>query len=379
MVKKKICFITAVPETATSFLKSHISALSKIYSVHYICNAPDKSVVDVGCEEFFNIEIERKISIRKDIKALIKLYCLFKRQRYDSVHSVTPKAGLLTAIAAWLASVPVRIHIFTGQVWANMRGWRRVLFKSIDKLIVLLDTDILVDGEGQRKYLIRNNILRESNSYVMGDGSICGVDTERFSPSDDARNSIRKQLKIGGEKTVIEFLGRLNKDKGLYDLLPVFNEIVVEVKDAYLLLVGPDEEKVLDHIVEYSNIKSGVNYKYYGVTTSPELLLQAADIFVLPTYREGFGSSVIEASAMGLPVVCSNAYGVMDAMVDNVTGLRCDVGDKGSLKKCLIRLIRDPYLRQQLGKAGRERVVRLFSGERITKEWVRFYIDRVGS
>ena len=377
MDKKKICFITAIHGTAMAFLRVHMAALSKTYKVHYVCNATEEAVAAIPCDEFYKVEIERGLSIGKDIKALIKLYKYFKAQKFAAVHSVTPKAGLLTALAGWLAGVPVRIHIFTGQVWATRKGFMRWMLKCFDKLIATLDTDILVDGEGQRQYLIQNGVLKESNSTVIGAGSISGVDLNRFSPSEQTRTDMRNQLGLGPEKTVLAFLGRMNHDKGIFDLLSVYNGIAAENKDLFLLLVGPDEEDIMAHLKDYPNIQSGTNFLYYGKTPTPETILQAGDIFVLPTYREGFGTSVIEASALGLPVVCTDVYGVMGAIVDNVTGIRCRVGDRESLREALMPLIQDTDLRRKLGRAGRARVEELFDANVVTASWLDFYHKRV--
>lgn len=319
------------------------------------------------------VGIERGISVLKDIKGLFSLASYFKDMHFDAVHSVTPKAGLLTAIAGFFAKVPIRIHIFTGQVWANKKGFSRWLLKLMDKIIARLNTHILVDGEGQRQFLIKNGVVDEYKSRVLGQGSICGVNLKRFFPSIEVRESIRKELKISKETIVFVFLGRLNHDKGLFELLPAFNRLAAENSNVFLLLVGRDEENVSAHFGDYKHIASEKNFFFYGVTNEPQRLLQAGDVFVLPTYREGFGSSVIEASALGLPVICSDAYGVMDAMVDNITGVRCKVGDPESLYNAMNSFVEDPGLIRRLGNAGKERVIRVFDGARMSELWVSFY------
>ena len=161
----------------------------------------------------------------------------------------------------------------------------------------------------------------------------------------------------------------------MYDLLPAFNQVAQSHKEVYLLLIGRDEDNVASRFSEYDNLIPGQNFCYYGMTDEPQKLLQAGDVFVLPTYREGFGTSVIEASALGIPVICSNAYGVMDAMVDNVTGLRCRVGDVDSLSDAMSTFVDSPELIQELGAAGRKRVCEHFDGAIITQLWVDYYKD----
>lgn len=370
---KKICFITAVHGSAYSFLRDHMAALQKEYKVHYVCNEPDINNIKVPNDGYHCVDIQRKISIVKDLKALWQLYRYFRKERFDAVHSVTPKAGLLTSIAAFFARVPVRIHIYTGQVWANKKGFMRFLLKTMDRMIALFDNQILVDGEGQRQFLIKNKVVSEKNSKVLGSGSICGVNLERFNPSVEVRTEKRKELGIDDSKTVFVFMGRLNHDKGVYELLNAFNRLAAEREDVYLLLFGHDEENVSDTFQNYPNIKVRDNFCYYGATPEPQKMLQAGDVFVLPTYREGFGSSVIEASALGLPVICSDAYGVMDAMVDNVTGLRCNVGDVESLYIAMARLTENKPMQAFLGKNGKDRVLSEFDGSKVTVNWQMFY------
>lgn len=377
---KKICFVVASPYTALSFLKDHIKALSAIYEVYLVANQAIPSVIEsLDIKDFKCIQIERNINIQSDVRALLELQKYFKEQKFEAVHSVTPKAGLITALAAYWAQIPHRIHIFTGQVWATKHGMMRFLLKCMDKMIVKLDNHILVDGKGQRQFLIKNHIVSATNSRVLGDGSICGVNTNNFIPNQNTKNNIRMELQIPEDKTVFVFMGRLNKDKGITELLTAYDRICNTHKNTFLVLFGNDEGNYQDTFTQYTNIKNHTNFLYYGRTDRPYEMLQVADVFVLPTYREGFGSSVIEASCLGLPVICSDAYGVMDAMVDNKTGLRCKVADVDSLYQCMEKLSMNPSLRQELGNNGRERVLKYFSNDRLTKLWVDFYRNILNS
>ncbi len=373
---KKICFVVSAPISASVFLMTHMQCLKEFFDVHLVANFSDEKEMTrfegITCHK---VEIERSINLFLDIKATFQLKKLFQKERFYSVHSVTPKAGLVTALAGKLANIQNRIHIFTGQVWATRTGFMRWVLKYLDKLIASLNTTLLVDGESQRKFLINNGILTASNSFVIGNGSICGVDINRFKYSDDVRIDIRSELGLHDSQVVFIFLGRLNRDKGIYELLNAFNRLVEDNKNAFLLLVGIDEDGYDNSIEMYPNIKKNQNYCFYGKTSRPERLLHAGDVFVLPTYREGFGSSVIEASCLGLPVICSDTYGVMDAMVDNVTGLRCKTADVESLYGCMLELYNSPELRKKLGENGNTRVIEKFSGDVLNKAWVDFYLN----
>jgi len=373
MQRKRICFIVAVPGSAQSFLKDHIKELSKYYDVYLACNIQsDKEIEGLDVKGFFSFPISRKISLHNDLIALIKLTSYFKKMRFDAVHSVTPKAGLITALASWTTGIKHRIHIFTGQVWATRDGLSRFMLKAIDKLISGLDNQILVDGKSQQAFLIKEGVLNASNSLVLGDGSICGVNTSRFMPSKTIRTSCRKRLGIPNNKIVYVFMGRLTRDKGVYELLHAFNKIAKKRDNVFLLLFGTDEEKISTSFSKYENLSKS-NFLYYGLTKEPQNMLQAGDVFVLPTYREGFGSSVIEAACLGLPTITSDAYGVLDAPVPNETGLQCKVGDSDSLYNAMLEMAENGLLREKMGANGRKRILSKFSGEVVVSHWVKFY------
>ena len=368
--------MVAVPGTVMAFLRDHIAALSVDYDVYLMCNIPDKECVSsLPLKGVFHIDINREISLRQDIKAVIQAYRVYRMMDFDAVHSVTPKAGLVTALAASLARIKNRTHIFTGQVWATRKGFQRILLKIIDVLIARLDNHILVDGKTQRSFLEKEGVLRKGKALVFCNGSIAGVNADRFHPSEKDRVEERSKIGIGDGMLTYIFLGRLNRDKGINELYAAYNKLAGKEKDVFLLIVGYDEENFVDKIRNYPNIKNGVNFYYYGSTRFPERVLNAGDVFVLPTYREGFGSSVIEAACVGLPCICSDAYGVLDAYKEGVTGLRCHVGDVQSLYERMKEMHEDRAMVKQMGENSRNRVLQDFNVDSIVKCWVDFYRD----
>ena len=371
---KKICFVVAIPGTANAFLRDHIEALSQEHEVYLMGNIPDAEAISgLKLAGWHSIEIERGISICRDMKAVWQAWHYFREMKFDAVHSVTPKAGLVTALAGWLAGIKHRTHIFTGQVWATRKGVMRCLLKALDKVIVMLDNHILVDGRSQRSFLIQEGVLKEEQAEVFGEGSISGVNTSRFVPDEICRRKIRRQLGIPDGTLVYTFIGRLNHDKGIGELYEAFNRLSGETQDVFLLLVGNDEEGYLKRLPLYPNIRDGVNFCFYGHTSEPEKVLNAGDVFTLPTYREGFGMSVLESACIGLPSITTDAYGVRDASIEGVTGLRCKVGDAESLYDCMKQFHDKRELVTRMGEAARKRVLEHFSGELLTKYWVEFY------
>lgn len=254
----------------------------------------------------------------------------------------------------------------------------RTTLKMMDRMIALLDTKILVDGEGQRQYLIQHGILSEKNSSVPANGSIAGIKLDRYVISDAVRKEEREKLGIKADDVMYIFLGRLNHDKGIGELYEAFNRLVTECPDAKLLFYGMDEEGYEEKSLAFENIKRDVNFFFPGRTNKPYDSLQAGDVFVLPTWREGFGVSVLEAQALGLPVITSDAYGVVDASVPNVTGLRCGVNDPEGLYACMKQYYHDASLRKAHGAAGRKRVEEDFDNKLVSQAWLEFYEGMLG-
>jgi glycosyltransferase involved in cell wall biosynthesis len=378
MSKKNICFVVSSPFTAKAFLVKHFVHLSKDFNVYLVANFEnfDQSIFKgIPLKGIKSIAIAREINLIKDFKALVSLRKYFKDMQFAAVHTVTPKAGLLGVLASRMAGINKRIHIFTGQVWHTKQGLFKKLLMYLDRFIVWNATDILVDGESQRQFLIKNKIVSVTNSFVLGRGSISGVDTNRFVPNESVKIEIRKELGITKNEVVYMFLGRMNVDKGINELADSFNKLQKKHSNIRLLLVGGDEENMTAMIKEkVENIEVVV---FYGVTPRPERLLQACDVFCLPSYREGFGTSVIEASLLGKPIICSDTYGLTETIIENKTGLRHKVADVDSLFLQMEKLVNNKELREELGKAGRTYVLENFSAELISEKWLEFYKNKL--
>ena len=373
--KKRICLVISQFGTARVFLRDHILLLSSEFDVYLVGYFDKQEMIDakklaiIDCK---SIPVCRNINLYYDLKSVFELRKYFKKMKFSVVHSITPKAGLLNSLAGRLAGIENRVHIFTGQVWHTHKGLMKFLLITFDKLITKLNTHILVDGESQRQYLIQHNVISPKNSSVLGKGSISGVNVSRFAPSQKTRDEFRRDLNFNN-KTVFSFLGRLNVDKGILNLFEAFNTLCKQNDDVHLFIIGWDEENMIDSLSHYPNIKQNVNFTFFGPTITPEGVLQSADVFCLPSYREGFGTSVLEASCLGIPVICSDTYGLMDAMINDVTGLRHEVGNTNSLFVQMKKLADDKDLRERLGENGKANIHDNFSGEYLSREWLKFY------
>jgi len=246
------------------------------------------------------------------------------------------------------------------------------MLKQFDKLIVLFATHVLADSPSQRDFLVAEGVLPQGKGIVIGHGSICGIDAHRFHPDAQVGNAVRAELGINAEQTVILFLGRLNRDKGIPELAAAFAAIAAQHADVVLLLVGAEEDFPFLRIQEvcgmYRDRLRRVNF-----TPTPERYMAAADIFCLPSYREGFGQVIIEAGASGVPSVASKIYGITDAIEDGKTGLLFPAGDVAALTRALLKLIENRELRQIMGEAARVRALALFASDKITAELIDLY------
>ena len=323
--------------------------------------------------QVIDIPIERKVHFFKDLAALFSLFSLFNKERFDVIHTVSPKAGLLGMLAGYLSQTKNRFHTFTGQVWANSGGLSKTFFKAIDRLICRLATKVFADSQSQIDFLIAEGVCNKSEITVLGNGSISGVNLLRFKPDSAARKNCRDSLAASENDIVFLFVGRVCRDKGIFDLLAAFDKMSSHFeKNIYLWIVGPDEGDIGPGLKEmYPDLKSHV--KWIGASFEPEKYMAAADIFVLPSYREGFGSVVIEAAACKIPAIAYVTEGITDAIEDQQTGLFVRKYDVEDLASNMNLLAVNADLRQMLGKNAYERVLRSFSSDAVTAEWLTFY------
>lgn len=375
--RKRICIVATIPFSLKMFMSPHIRALSVEHDVMLVANGAAEYLAELlGSHVSFKaMPIERKVSLRKDIASLFALWQFFRREQFDCVHSITPKAGLLSMLAAKLAGVPLRLHTFTGQVWATETGLRRWLLKSLDKLLARSATRTLADSISQRLFLIEHGVVTPQEIAVLADGSIAGVDVQRFQYSAEMRAQIREQLNIPAEDVVFLYLGRLNRFKGIPELLRAFEMAVQNRRNLHLVVAGPDEENLAAAVDAVAiNIPGRVHRVEY--VNHPEQYMSAADVFCLPSYREGFGSVLIEAASIGIPAIASRIYGITDAVEDGVTGILHQPASDHEIAAAMLLLANDENLRRRMGSSARARVVEKFSEARLTKAFTDLYRDQ---
>jgi glycosyltransferase involved in cell wall biosynthesis len=372
--KPAIVFVATTPFAVNAFLRSHLLLLAKTYDVTLCVNTAayplDKDIQ--SAVRIQHIDIARKIAPWQDLRAFVQLLESLWVLRPVVVHSMTPKAGLLAMFAGRLTRVPWCFHTFTGQIWANKTGMGRLLFKGIDRLIALAANAVFADSTSQCRFLEQQGVVGTNGVTVLGEGSVSGVDLERFHPDSNARMSLRTELDLNNEIPVFVFVGRLVRDKGVFDLVEAFANVNAAYPNWELWMVGPDEDGLEKKLSQYGQ-KVGANIRWFGRTFSPERYMAAADVFVLPSYREGFGSAIIEAAACAIPTIAYKIDGVIDAVVDGRTGVLIDIGDLRGFAQAMKDLGNSPDKRNRLGQSAFQRAVEYFSSTKVSGEWQAFY------
>jgi glycosyltransferase involved in cell wall biosynthesis len=374
MTKEKIAIVSAVPETILAFMTKHLQALALEYSTYAICSNASNIPLErlIPSVAYLNMPIERKTSPFKDLISLFKLILLFRSHQFILVQSITPKAGLLSMLAAWICRVPIRVHVFTGQVWVTRKGFSRWYLKSFDRLIAFLATSLLADSPSQKQFLVDEGIANARDIQVLADGSVCGVDDLKFKPNAEAKKEIRAQLSIPEEATVALFIGRLKRDKGVLDLASAFGGLDSSFNSLYLVFVGPDEDELREQILHLVSLGRN-QVRFVEHVNNPEDFIASADFLCLPSYREGFGLVTIEAAAVGIPTLASRIYGITDAIVDGVTGLLHEPGDLAGIAEGLRTMAAIPETRISMGDAAQKRALELFSTSRIVNAQLSYY------
>ena len=347
---KKICFITTVSGTLKAFVLNTAKYIHENtdWDITFICNY-DKQFEEKLPDyiHYIPVKMERGINLG-GIKAIAELKRIFKKERFDLIQYSTPNASLYASVAGKLAKVPDRLYCQWGMVFVGFSGIKRRIFKLMEKFICKLSTWIEPDSKSNLKFSHEQGLYPEDKGSVIWNGSASGVNLQKFDifQKSDYRKAIRSQYQIPEDAFVYGFVGRITRDKGINELLLAFKQLSPE--NSYLMLVGREEiNKNIDFDL-FNWSKSAENVIYTGSTSVVEQYLSAMDVYILPSYREGFGSGVIEAEAMGLPVIVSNIPGPTDAMIKDETGLVVEKADVRSLKEAMEIIRNDRELYQSL-------------------------------
>ena len=314
------------------------------------------------------VPMERHISIVRDLKSLIKMIRVFRKEKPQVVHSMTPKAGMICMVAAWLTYVPVRIHTFTGLVWPTATGMKRKLLMMTDWLTCACATHVIPEGQGVLNDL-KNGGITKKPMKVLGYGNVKGVDMERFSP---ARFVVTK---IPDVFTFV-FVGRIVSDKGINELVEAFVKLHDKHKNTRLVLVGNYEhnlDPVSDKTRQLIETNDGIEAR--GAKYGDDLLQMYvdADCFVMPSYREGFPNTVLEAGAMGLPSIVTDINGSREIIENEKNGLIVPAKDADALYVAMERMLTDTAVRSTMKQNARQMIESRFEKNFVQSCQIEFY------
>ncbi len=370
LTNRQIARVSTIPFPMLTQLRPQLKAINEAGGEITLIASNDElgnqlNELDHGV--FKPISMAREIKIFADLITLFRLWHLFRKQRFDIVHSITPKAGLLCAIAARAAGVPIRLHTFTGQPWVTMHGIKKTLIQRCDQFISTLNTQCYTDSVSQQEFLIRHNIIHPQHLKVLGSGSLAGIDLARFNSSNfttTENSDFKTSLGLQQETLIFIFVGRVTEDKGIYELLDSTSQLLKQGHDIALLIVGPFEQQLQCEIPTLFHQIDQHKIIYTGFSREPERYMAIADVLCIPSYREGFGTVVIEAAAMGLPTIGTNIYGLSDAVIDGETGLLVEPKNVTQLTLAMQNLIDNPQLRTQLGENAKKRALSEFDSKK---------------
>ncbi len=378
----KVCRVATVSYYLVSQLKTQAEFLRDSGMNVVLISSDGPELSELNLNERLNhevIDIPRSIKPFKDVIAFLKLMKTYRKYKFEIIHSTTPKAGLLTAVAAFLLGTPVRLHTWTGQQWVNLKGPIRWLSRFSDKIIGWLNTRCYADSKSQCQFLLKEKIIVSQKLHLIGQGSLAGVDLKRFDPgrwSESEKLALKNELSISTSSKILTFLGRISRDKGIVELLSAFKTLIHHGYDVDLLIIGPRDQDCggANHFC-LSRMDQSQRIHYLGYTKYPERYLAISDIFCLPSYREGFGTVVIEAAAMGLPTVGTKINGLIDAVDNGKTGILVQARDEKSLFNAFCKMIDDPVLTMTMGNAARKRCVAQFDSNIVNKLVVEEYLN----
>lgn len=363
---KKICAISTVEVTMNSFIIPAMRVMKEHgYDVTLVCNMSEE-FYKKNSEEFhcINIPMKRGTSLTDLVKMPFVFRRLFKRERFDYVQYATPNASLYASIGAKMAKVPKRVYCQWGIRYVGNEGVMRRLLKFFEKITCMCSTHIRPASWKNLDFAVEEGLYEREKAAAIGDGGTIGIDLKQFdiSKKGDLKQSVQEQYPQLEGKTVFGFVGRMNRDKGVFELLEAFMRLNQKYSDIALLLIGDMEGELPAHLMHY---KENPNIINTGWTNEVPKYISALDVLVHPSYREGFSMVIQQAMAMEIPVVTTNIPGPSEVIEKDVTGVLAEPRDVDTLYDAMAWMVEHPEQRVAMGKAGRVRCEKHFTRERM--------------
>ncbi|ADR35069.1 glycosyl transferase group 1 [Sulfuricurvum kujiense DSM 16994] len=363
MSKKKISIVLTVPLSIETWFKGQPRYLSDFYDIELITSYSE-SIEKIKAYENVSITIvdfTRQINPLKDLAVLFSLWRHFRLRKPDMVYTITPKAGLLGMMAAWLARVPLRVHLIVGLAYMGSSNKRRMLLKAIEKITYFFATNLYSNSLNLIEIIRKELTSKKVN--VIGYGSVNGVDTAHFNDTftSEEKFSLRHNLRIDRDDFLLLFTGRIVADKGINELIAAFEHLALIHPKIRLLLVG-DYEHELDPIhpdtFELITVHSRISVIPFQSDIRPYFCI--ADVLVLPSYREGLPNVLIEAGSCGLPLIATDINGCNEVIIEGDNGLLVEPKSISHLIDGIEKLVDSPDLYAALKKNARKSILKRY-------------------
>lgn len=374
----KVIRTSTIPISLNVLLKGQLRFLSQYFEVIGISSSGQileelkaREGVDVQA-----VEMQRGISLYRDIISLLKLYLIFKKERPIIVHSITPKAGLLTMLAGKMAGVPIRVHTFTGLIFPSKTGMLQKILILMDQLLCWSATHVYPEGLGVKNDLITYKITGKP-LRVIANGNVNGIDTAYFDKDKMPAillDNLRQSLGINTSDFVFVFVGRLVGDKGINELIKAFSRLSTTQNHCKLLLVGPFEND-LDPLENETTIILENNPRIISVGFQQDVrpYLAISHVLTFPSYREGFPNVVMQAGAMGLPSIVSNINGCNEIIVEGQNGTIIPVKSEISLYVSMEKMLENTDYYNHLQGNARSMITSRYEQEVVWKALLEEY------
>lgn len=384
-MKKKICICTTLWSSINNWIIHFLNDYHKReIDVTIVCNMNEDFERSLKERYPFvhtqRMNFPRGINAMGSLKSIWALYRFFKKEKFDLVQYSTPNASMYGAVAAKMAGVPVRLYCQWGMVYVTMKGIKRKVFENIERMVCRFSTHVQPDSKGNLDFCRANGLYNENKSCVIWNGSAKGLNLEAYdiSKKEEYAHEIKQQYGIPENVPVIGFVGRLGREKGCHELFRAFQRVKKEFPTAKLLFVGPIEKKetmepnILHYFETCDDIIKTDRVNHVEKYTS------AMDVYVLPSYREGFGMGVVEASAMGVPVVVTKYPGPSSAMEEGISGYSVPVKDVDQLTEYILQFLRNPSNAKKMGLQGRKWVEERFDQKVFIQKYMENRMELLG-
>ena len=375
MYKKKFFIVTTVP-ISFSFFDTQIRLWSKSFDVSMISSDEFELKYRASNEgvKYKHIPMKREISLFSDISCLVLLVFYFMCQRPYVVHGNTPKASMLSMLAAWITRVPVRIYMCHGLRYQTASGFLNIVLKTMEWISCHCATQVIGVSQGVVDRLVDDGLCRKDKIKVVGYGTAGGIDLERFSRNAIGDESyIRKEFNISDDAFIFSFVGRVVKDKGINELVAAFDKLSKLSSNTHLFLIGPNEDADPISIETKDIIASNSRIYSLGRQNDVRPYIAASNALVLPSYREGLGQVILEANALEVPCIATDIVGPRDVIVPLVNGELVKVRDVESLYQKMKEWVDNPSLVKEMAKTSRAYAESRFAQDIVRNNYYKEY------